>query len=65
MEKILITMNKNLLTRLDELVAKLGHGSNRSAFISEALEYYLLQKKGIMNIIRKKRLNHDLDKGNE
>lgn len=65
MKKILITIDENLLSRMNEYVNTLGHGCNQSAFIREALEYYLTNKTGIKNIIKRRRLSHELEKTNQ
>jgi len=57
-ERVLISIDLNLLTRVDEYVKSNGMGANRSGFFRDAGEYYLNIKKGIMNKIRKKQL-HD------
>lgn len=58
MGKVLIIVDTNLLTRIDEHIDKAGgYGKNRSAFIREACEYYLTIKHGISNKIRKRQLD--------
>lgn len=64
MEKVLVSLDKNLLTRLDEEVSRLGHGASRSGFITEALEYYLMTKRGFKNIRRKQELKNEALKEN-
>lgn len=63
MEKILIVVDKNLLTRIDEELARVGLGSNRSAFIRTACEKHLTFLRGVQNSIRKKELSREF--GNE
>jgi len=60
MERILITVNKNLIIRVDEYIERVGCGSTRSAFFREAAEYYLTIKRGLLNIRRKKKLKDEL-----
>ena len=62
MEKVLITVDKNLLTRLDEQLERVGVGSNRSGLIRDACEYYLDLKRGIKNKLRKKEISLELQK---
>lgn len=60
MEKILISLDKNLLLRIDKETQRLGHGSNRSAYIREACEFYLDTKRGIKNKILKSKIEKEL-----
>lgn len=57
---ICVTLNTNLLTRIDEYVQERGIGSNRSALLTAAAEMYLMEKKGFHNIRRKKQLENEL-----
>jgi len=57
MEKVLIVINQSLLTRIDDEVKILGHGANRSAYICEALEYYLKVKRGVKGMLKKRKLD--------
>jgi hypothetical protein len=54
---VLISIDQNVLQRVDEYVQEIGMGSNRSAFLAEAADYYLTIRRGIKNIRRRKILN--------
>lgn len=57
MERILITIDKSLLQRIDEYIASIGSGSTRSGFIRDASEYYLRLETGVRGIVRKRELD--------
>ena len=61
MHKILITLDKNLLIRLDEEIKRLGHGSNRAGYLRTACEKYLDLTRGVSNRIRKRQLTKELE----
>ena len=46
-EKIMVSIDKKLLSIVDDKVESIGLGANRSAFISEALVYFMKVKYGL------------------
>lgn len=61
MEKILISIDKNLLFRIDKECERLGHGSKRSGYIRDACEFYLDTTRGIKNKLLKSKLEKELN----
>lgn len=59
---IAVSIDKNLLIRVDEHVKRIGAGSSRSGLIHDALECYLDIHRGINNRIRRKQIYNELAK---
>lgn len=44
---VLVTFKKEILIKMDRHLEKIGIGASRSAFINEAVEYYLKLRMGL------------------
>lgn len=59
-ERVLITVDRNLLTRIDEYISHPERGIKRSTFIRNCCEYYLDIKLGVKNRLRRRELDEKI-----